>query len=88
MQNIVAVYVHANDKVTITLDEEKYVSEILAKFKIMVCKSTKISTDPSLNLSKVMYSKDHKEKDEIANVLYQQAVVTLIYIVGVLEWDI
>ena len=69
---------------TITLTQEKYVNELLVKFRMENAKPMSTSADYSTVLTKDMCPKTEKERQLMANYPYRELVGSLMYLsVGV-----
>lgn len=58
----------------VLLDQEKYINEILARFRMSDCKSVKTPFEAGMKLDA------KNEEDEIADCPYQQAIGSLLYV--------
>lgn len=67
----------SREKGQIQIDQEKYVDEILQKFDMLDCKTSKTPSDPSIKLSITMIREDN---DITGRVPYQELVGTLLYL--------
>lgn len=65
----------------ISLDQTKYIEDILQKFNMAECKPVKTPSDTNQKLSVNMCPKTENEIREMANVPYQEAVGSLLYLV-------
>lgn len=63
----------------IFIDQEKYITGILAKFNMAECNPVSTPFDINTKLNKGMSPKNQKEMEEMENVPYQEAVGSLLY---------
>jgi hypothetical protein len=65
---------------TLKLSQEKYVKDVLVKFKMQECKGVTSPLVPGRKLSKEMEPQSPEEKAEMANVPYRSAVGSIMYL--------
>ena len=70
------------------IDHENYINKILSRFNMEDCKSVLTPMDRNQKLSKEMESKLAKEKEQIANLPYMEAIGSILYVSQVSRPDI
>lgn len=65
---------------TISIDQTKYIKEILENFGMTDCKPVASPADPNVKLNKNMSPKMDEERNDMANVPYQEAVGSILYL--------
>ena len=73
---------------TVSVDQEKYIKDILARFEMTECNSISTPLDPNQVLSKCMEPANEEEEDEMKRIPYQEAVGSLIYAANCCRPDI
>lgn len=73
---------------TISLSQSQYIKQILQRFNMENCNPITTPVDTNQKLSKSMSPKNEKEKEEMSNVPYQEAVGCLLYLAQCTRPDI
>lgn len=64
----------------ISLDQSKYIQEILKRFNMINYKPSKTPSDPNQKLSASMCASNEEERHELQDVPYQEVVGSLLYL--------
>lgn len=72
----------------LTLDQEKYVEELLEKYQMKNCHPVSTPFEPSERLDKSMCPTSTKEQEEMTKVPYKEAVGSLLYLAQATRPDI
>lgn len=81
-------FTHNVEKKTISLDQEHYISKILDRFGMSNCNPISTPVDPNTFLTTEMGAKNDKEKDEMKQYPYQEAIGSLMYAAQLTRPDI
>ncbi|KAL1448085.1 hypothetical protein WDU94_013979 [Cyamophila willieti] len=64
----------------LTLDQSKYIQEVLHRFNMADCNGTKTPMDPNQIFSEDMLYKSSEKRNEVLHIPYQEAIGSLLYI--------
>lgn len=73
---------------SISIDQSKYIQEILEKFNMDDCNPISTPSDVNQKLSKEMCPKDDRAREEMANVPYQETVGSILFAAQITRPDI
>jgi hypothetical protein len=89
LNEIVGMKIHRDwDAGTITISQQKYCEDILAKFKMSDAKPVRTPMDPGINLSPTDIPSTHREKQEASNFPYREIVGSCMYLMTCTRPDI
>lgn len=89
VSSILGIRVTRNEKFkTISIDQTRYIKEILQRFNMTECKPVSAPLDINQKISTEMSPKTRKEKEEMKDVPYREAIGALLFVARITRADI